>query len=56
MTPSSSVVSGYRARFQDPRFVGSNPAEVDGFFEEVKILITSPSGGTLSLGDFRLVK
>ena len=25
---------------------GSNPAEVDGFFQDVKILSTSPPGGT----------
>ena len=25
---------------QDPRFAGSNPAEVDGFFQDVKILST----------------
>ena len=30
------------------RFAGSNPAEVDGFFQDVKILSTSPPGGTLS--------
>ena len=45
---------------RDPRFAGSNPTEVDGFFEDVKILSTSPPGGTLSWGsrvwDFRLVK
>ena len=45
---------------RDPRFAGSNPAKVDGFFEDVKILNTSPPGGTLSRGsrvwDFRLVK
>ena len=29
---------------QDPRFPGSNPAKVDGFFQDVKI----PLGGTLS--------
>ena len=29
----------------DSRFVGSNPAEVDGFFQDVKILSTSfPEG------------
>ena len=27
-----------------PRFVGSNPAEVDGFFQDVEILSTSPPG------------
>ena len=35
---------------RDPRFAGSNPAEVDGFFQDVKILSTSPPGGTLSRG------
>ena len=35
---------------QDPRFVGSNLTEVDGFFKDVKILSTSPPGGTLSWG------
>ena len=29
---------------RDPRFAGSNPAEVDGFFQDVKILSTSPPG------------
>ena len=31
---------------RDLRFTGSNPAEVDGFFQEVKILNTSPPEGT----------
>ena len=31
---------------RDPRFAGSSPAEVDGFFQDVKILSTSPSEGT----------
>ena len=35
---------------QDPRFAGSNPAEVDVFPQDVKILSTSPPGGTLSWG------
>ena len=35
---------------RDPRFAGSNPAEVDGFFQDVIILSTSPPGGTLSWG------
>ena len=35
---------------RDPRFAGSNPAEVDGFFQEVKILSTILPGGTLSWG------
>ena len=34
----------------DPRFAASNPAEVDGFFQDVKILSSSPPGGTLSWG------
>ena len=33
---------------QNPRFAGSNPAEVEGFFQDVKILSTSPPGRTLS--------
>ena len=41
-------------------FASSNPAEVDGFCQYLKILSTSPPGGTLSWGsrvwDFRLVK
>ena len=36
---------------RDPSFAGLNPAEVDGFFQGVKILSTSPPGGT-----FKLVK
>ena len=35
---------------QGPRFTCSNPAEVDGFFQNVKILSTSPPGGTVSWG------
>ena len=35
---------------RDLKFVGSNPADVDGFFRDVKILSTSPPGGTLSWG------
>ena len=31
---------------RDPRFVGSNPNEVDGFFQDVKILSSNPPGGT----------
>ena len=42
----------------DPRF--ADPAEVDGYFQDVKFLSTSPPGGTSSWGsrvwDFRLVK
>ena len=34
---------------QDPRFAGSNPGEVDRFFQDVKILRTSPPGGVPSL-------
>ena len=33
---------------RDPRFAGLNPTEVDGYFQDVKILSTSPTGGTLS--------
>ena len=32
---------------RDPRFAGSNPTEVDGFFQDVKILSISPPGGSL---------
>ena len=35
---------------RDPRFACSNPAEVDGLFQDVKILSTSPPVGTLSWG------
>ena len=35
---------------RDPRFAGSNPTDVDGFSQDVKILSTSPPGGTLSWG------
>ena len=45
---------------RDSKFAGSNPAEDDGPFQDVKILNTSPPGGTLSRGsqvsDIRLVK
>ena len=32
----------------NPRFASSNLTEVDGFFQNVKLLSTSPPGGTLS--------
>ena len=35
---------------RDPWFAISNPAEVDEFFQDVKILSTSPPGGTLNWG------
>ena len=35
---------------RDPRFAGSNPAVVEGFFQDIKILSTSPPGGNLSWG------
>ena len=35
---------------RDPRFAGSNPTQVDCLFQDVKILSTSPPGGTLSWG------
>ena len=41
---------GVMCSSRDPSFAGSNPAEVDGFFQDVKILSTSPPGGTLSFG------
>ena len=33
---------------RDPKFAGTNPAEVDEFFQDGKILSTSPPGGTVS--------
>ena len=39
---------GVKCSSRNPSFTGSNPAEVDGFFQDVKILSTSPPGGTLS--------
>ena len=33
---------------RDPRFAGSNLAEVDAFFQDIKILSTNALGGTLS--------
>ena len=51
---------GVKCSPRDPRFADSNPAELDGFFQDVKILSTSSPGWTLSWGsrvsDFRLVK
>ena len=41
---------GVTCSHRDPRFAGSNPAEVDEFFQKVKILSTSPPGETLSWG------
>ena len=35
---------------RESRFVGSNPAGVDEFFQDVKVLSTSLPGGTLSWG------
>ena len=35
---------------RDQISAGSNLTEVDGFFQDVKILRTSPPGGTLSWG------
>ena len=37
---------------RDPRFAGWNLAEVDRFFSCIKILSTSPPGGTLSWGSW----
>ena len=39
---------GVTCSTRDPRLAVSNLAEVDGFFQDVKILSTSPPGGTLS--------
>ena len=44
----SGVGLGVTCSPRDLRFADSNPAEVDGFFQDVKILSTSPPGGTLS--------
>ena len=41
---------GVTCSSRDPRFAGSNPAEVYGFFQEVKNLGTNPPGGTLYWG------
>ena len=35
---------------RDPRFAVLNPVEVDGFFQDVKILSIRSPGGTLSWG------
>ena len=35
---------------RDQRFEGLNPTEVDEFFQDVKILSTSPPEGTLGWG------
>ena len=49
--PKSSLVVlgslGVMCSLRDPRFTSSNPTEVDGFFQDVKILSTNPPGGTL---------
>ena len=37
---------GVRCSPRDTRFAGSNPTEVDGFFQDVKILSTSSPEGT----------
>ena len=47
---ASQVGLGVTWSPRDPRFAGSNPAEVDGFFQDVNILSTSPPGGSLSCG------
>ena len=36
---------GLTCSSRDPRFKGLNPTEVDGFFQDAKILSTSPPGG-----------
>ena len=37
---------GVTCSLRNPRFAGSNPAEVDGFFHDVKMLTTNPLGET----------
>ena len=41
---------GVPCSLRDPRFAGSDPNGVDGFFQDIKILSTSPPGVTLSWG------
>ena len=38
---------------RDPRFVGANPSEVDGFFQDIKILSTSPFGRDFLVGSLQ---
>ena len=47
--PNDVVLGGLGVQCspRDPRFAGSNQAELEGFFQDVKILSTSPPGGTL---------
>ena len=64
MTPTSQspgdgsidrLEEGVMCSSGNPWFVGSNPVEVDGFFQDVKILSISPPGGTFSGGpDFEI--
>ena len=41
---------GATCSLRDARFAGSNPADVMDFFQDIKILSSSPPGGTLSWG------
>ena len=45
---------------RDPRLAGSHPAEVDEFFQDLKLLLHKSSGSDFKLGvpslRFRLVK
>ena len=41
---------GVTCSSRGPRFTGTNPVEVDGFFHDVKILTPNPPGGTFSWG------
>ena len=43
-------VLGVTCSPQDPRFAVSNLAEFGGFFQDIKILSTSPLGGTFRHG------
>ena len=49
-TPAGLGGLGVTCSPRDPRFAGSNPAEVDGFCQDVKLLSTSPPGGALNWG------
>ena len=41
---------GVKCILTDPRLMSSNPVEVDVCFQDVKVLSTNASGGTLSCG------
>ena len=41
---------------RDPRFASSSPAEVDGFFQDVKIVSTGPAGKSAISGSLKNLK